>query len=42
MSSADTFADKVEMTGDITYIVKSNSLRKTTKMKEELLNISQK
>lgn len=42
MSSADTFADKAEETGDITLIVKSNSLRKTAKTKkEELLSLSQ-
>lgn len=42
ISSADTFAEKAEETGDITLIVKSNSLRKTAKTKkEELLSLSQ-
>lgn len=42
MSSADTFADKAEETGDITLIVKSNSPRKTAQTKkEELLSLSQ-
>ncbi|CAN7992633.1 unnamed protein product [Ixodes hexagonus] len=41
-ASADNFAEKAEAIGDITYVVKSNSLRKTAKTKQkELLNVSQ-
>ncbi|XP_049270810.1 uncharacterized protein LOC125758087 [Rhipicephalus sanguineus] len=41
-TSADELALKAEETGDVTYIVKSNSLRKTAKNKtQELLNINE-
>lgn len=41
-ASADAYAEKAEKANDLTYIVKSNSLRKTAKSKaEELLSISQ-
>ncbi|XP_029845476.2 uncharacterized protein LOC115328421 [Ixodes scapularis] len=41
-ASADAYAEKAEKANDLTYIVKSNSLRKTAKSKaKELLSISQ-
>ncbi|KAH7966805.1 hypothetical protein HPB49_019656 [Dermacentor silvarum] len=36
-ASADGYAEKAERTGDITHVVKSNSLRKTAKAKVEEL-----
>ncbi|KAH7936967.1 hypothetical protein HPB49_006691 [Dermacentor silvarum] len=37
-ASADGYAEKAEKTGDITNVVKSNSLRKTAKAKAEELS----
>lgn len=39
-ASADSYAEKAETTSDLTWIIKSNSLRKTAKSKaQEILNI---
>lgn len=39
-ASADSYAEKAETTSDLTWIIKSNSLRKSAKSKaQEILNI---